>query len=220
MRLVEHIIGFIVLSLGIVFVINAKLGAGSMDAFNYYLTQLIKDDSNIITLGRVAILNGTFAAVLAYLISKDKKVFISLIYIFIVGNFIDMWQWAFNYVPINIYDQLHERLILSSFGVIIISFGVAMTLMSGHRPSPFESLLMALDKKIGNIAITKILIDGSYLIAAFILGFIYGHVFEQIGLFTIVLTFLTGVLVKHFSNQIHRFKSRKGAKENVIKQTY
>ncbi len=215
MKLFEHVMGFIVISLGIIFVINAQLGAGAMDAFNYYLAALLSKYSNFVTLGRIAIVNGTVVMFFTYFLSRDKKVFISFIYLFIVGNFIDMWQWVFNFVPGSIYDSLLERVILASIGVLVVSFGVSMTLLSGHQPSPFESLLVVLDKKINNISITKTLIDGTYLIASFVLGYFYGDIFEQIGLFTIVLTFLTGFFVKHFSNHISRFKSRKEAIENV-----
>lgn len=215
MRLFEHIMGFIILSLGIVFVLNAELGAGAMDAFNYYLAELLQDKISFVTIGRIAILNGICVIFLTYFLSKDKKVFISFIYIFIVGNFLDMWQLLFGFVPEEWYATFFLRLLLASVGVIVIAIGVSFTLTSGHMPSPFERLLLELDKKIHNISITKILIDGSYLLLAIVLGLLNGHVFEQIGLFTIVLTFLTGFLVKHFSYHINRFKSRKGAIENV-----
>ncbi|MFA6800507.1 MAG: hypothetical protein WCR19_00205 [Acholeplasmataceae bacterium] len=209
MKLFEHILGFLIISIGIVFVINAKLGAGSLDAFNYYLTELLGKYSNFITLGRISILNGTLVMFLAYMIKKDKKIFISFIFLFLVGNFIDISQWAFSFVSVTLYDALIERFILASLGTIIISFGVSMTILTGYQPSPFEALLLVLDEKIHNISLTKILIDGTYLIGAFILGFIYKDVFEQIGIFTIVLTFLTGILVNHFTKKIYKFKTRK-----------
>ncbi len=215
MKLFEHIMGFIILSLGIVFVINAELGAGAIDAFNFYLAELLNDKFSLVTIGRVSIVNGIFVAILGFIISRDKKVFIGIVFIFIVGNFIDMWQWLFSYVPIIWYQTLIMRIVLASLGVVVIAIGVSFTMLSGYPPSPFEKLLMILDKKINNISITKILIDGSYLIVAIILGVLYGNVFSQIGLFTIVLTCLTGFLVKHFSYHINRLKSRKGAIKNV-----
>ncbi len=215
MKLFEHIMGFIILSLGIVFVIQARLGAGAIDAFNFYVAELLNDRFPFITIGRIAIINGIFATLLAYLLSKDKKVFIGIIFIFIVGNFIDAWQWLFSFVPEVWFSTFLMRLILASVGVIVIAIGVSFTILSGYPPSPFERLLLVLDKKINNLSVTKIFIDGTYLIFAIILGLIYRDVFNQIGLFTIVLTFLTGFLVKHFSYHINRLKSRKGAIKNV-----
>jgi len=220
MKLVEHILGFIILSLGIVFVLSAELGAGSMDAFNYYVSALLSKHISFFTVGRVAILNGMLAIVLSYIITKDYKTIISFIFIFIVGNFIDLWLYLFNFVPDILYETLVARFILASIGVIIIGFGAAITVSTGYPPSPFESLLLALDKKINHLAISKIIIDSTYLLLAFILGFIYQDVFKQIGFFTIVLTLFTGFLVKHFSIQIHKYKHKKGENTNVIKQTH
>lgn len=217
MKIFEHIFGFILISLGIVIVITAELGAGPMDAFNYYLSGIISKSNAFFTVGRIAILNGLFAVLLSYVLSKDKKVFISFIFIFIVGNFIDIWIYLFGFFPDDWFISFVSRLILASIGVIILGIGVALTVNSGLPPSPFESLLLVLDKKINNISITKALIDGSYLIVALILGFIYGDILEQIGIFTVVLTLFTGVIVKYFSNHIIRIKSKKGDKSHVIK---
>jgi uncharacterized membrane protein YczE len=217
MKLFEHIIGFIILSLGIVLVIAAELGAGSMDAFNYYTNALLANHLSWITLGRVAILNGVFVIFLSFILSGDKKVFISFIWIFITGTFIDFWTLIVGYIPDAFYATLVMKLIFAISGVSIIGFGVALTLDSGYPPSPFEYLLIILDKKIKNIAITKIFIDVTYLVLAIVLGYFYGDIFEQIGLFTIILTLFTGVLVKHFSNQIDKYKLKKGVVKHVTK---
>ncbi|QWB95286.1 hypothetical protein KHQ89_04775 [Mycoplasmatota bacterium] len=216
MKLFEHIIGFIILSLGIVLVIAAELGAGSMDAFNFYVNALLSEHVSWLTLGRVAILNGVFVIILGFILSRDKKIFISFLWIFITGMFIDFWTLIVGYIPDAFYATLIMKFVFAASGVAIIGFGVALTLDSGYPPSPFEYLLVILDKKINNIAITKIFIDVTYLILAIVLGYLYNDIFEQIGLFTIVLTFFTGVLVKHFSNQIDKYKSKKGVIKHVI----
>lgn len=209
MKILEHIFGFILISLGIVFVLESKLGAGPMDAFNYYLSAIISKNQPFFTVGRIAIFNGLFAVLLSYALSRDKKVLISFIFIFIVGNFIDLWIYIFGFFPDTWFIGFTIRLIVATMGVIILGIGVALTVNTGLPPSPFESLLLVLDKKINNISITKVLIDGSYLIVALILGYIYGDILEQIGIFTIVLTLFTGVIVKYFSKHITRIKSKK-----------
>lgn len=208
MKIFEHIFGFILISLGIVFVLTAQLGAGPMDAFNYYLSEIISKNHPFFTVGRVAILNGLFAVILSYILSKDYKVLISFIFIFIVGNFIDIWIYLFGFVPDTWFISFTSRFLLASIGILILGVGVALTVNTGYPPSPFESLLLVLDKRINNISITKVLIDGSYLIVALILGYIYGDILEQIGIFTVVLTLFTGVIVKYFSKHIIKIKSK------------
>lgn len=208
MKIFEHIFGFILISLGIVFVLTAQLGAGPMDAFNYYLSEIISKNHPFFTVGRVAILNGLFAVILSYILSKDYKVLISFIFIFIVGNFIDIWIYLFGFVPDTWFISFTSRFLLASIGILILGVGVALTVNTGYPPSPFESLLLVLDKRINNISITKVLIDGSYLIVALILGYIYGDMLEQIGIFTVVLTLFTGVIVKYFSKHIIKIKSK------------
>lgn len=208
MKIFEHIFGFILISLGIVFVLTAQLGAGPMDAFNYYLSEIISKNHPFFTVGRIAILNGLFAVILSYILSKDYKVLISFIFIFIVGNFIDIWIYLFGFVPDTWFISFTSRFLLASIGILILGVGVALTVNTGYPPSPFESLLLVLDKRINNISITKVLIDGSYLIVALILGYIYGDMLEQIGIFTVVLTLFTGVIVKYFSKHIIKIKSK------------
>lgn len=208
MKILEHIFGFILISLGIVFVLEAKLGAGPMDAFNYYLSEIISKNHPFFTVGRIAIFNGLFAVILSFILSKDYKVLISFIFIFIVGNFIDIWIYFFDFIPDAWFISFSSRLLLASIGVLILGIGVAFTVNTGYPPSPFESLLLVLDRKINNISITKVIIDGSYLIVALILGYIYGHILEQIGIFTVILTLFTGVIVKYFSKHILRIKSK------------
>lgn len=208
MKIFEHIFGFILISLGIVFVLTAQLGAGPMDAFNYYLSEIISKNHPFFTVGRVAILNGLFAVILSYILSKDYKVLISFIFIFIVGNFIDIWIYLFGFVPDTWFISFTSRFLLASIGILVLGVGVALTVNTGYPPSPFESLLLVLDKRINNISITKVLIDGSYLIVALILGYIYGDMLEQIGIFTVVLTLFTGVIVKYFSKHIIKIKSK------------
>ncbi len=204
-KLTIHMSGFIIISIGIVGIIMSRLGAAPIDAFNYFVYLLTP-----LSLGTIAILTGLFAALLAFMIEKKKDIWISIVFLFLIGAMIDLWKYLFEMLPTELLDSFYFRIPLAVLSLIVVSYGVSLTIISGLPSSPFERLLLALTKYTKNLTLTKIAIEGTFLIFAIILGVISGHLFEQVHIYTVVLTFTIGPLVSYFIRLSTHKKTKKG----------
>jgi len=190
--------GFMIITFGIVGVIFSKLGAAPIDAFNYFLYRLTP-----LSLGTIAVITGLLISLFAYLIDRNKDMIISVIFLFIIGVFIDIWKYLYELLPNNILESYYFRVPLAIMSLFIISYGVAITITSGLPSSPFERLLLGIDKKIKNLKLSKILIEGSFFLLAIVFGLIAKELFEQVHLYTVVIVFSIGPLIEYFVKKIN-----------------
>ncbi len=69
--------------------------------------------------------------------------------------------------------------------------------------------MLVINNKVKNLSYSKIIVEGSFFILAVILGLITQKLFEQVHVFTVIMTFMMGILVGIFSN-IYNKKNKKG----------
>ncbi len=199
-----HILGFIIISFGIVGVIYSRLGASPIDAFNYFVWTLTP-----LTLGTVVILTGLSVTLLAFIFNRSKDMILSLVFLFLVGGLIDGWKFIFDLMPAGFYDDFVFRLILATISLFMMAFGVAITLTTGLATSPYEQLMMILNKKIHSIQFSKMIIEGTFFTLAVIMGLITNQLFDQVNVFTLLLVLLNGPLVSIFLRIINKNMSKK-----------
>jgi uncharacterized membrane protein YczE len=204
-QIIQHALGFIVIALGVVMIISPKLGAAPLDAFCYFIYRITP-----LSLGTVAILVGTVATIVAYLLGSKKHIIISYIGLLVLGSFVDVWKYLFELIINQYMDILALRILLAVIGIIIVSFGVAMTITSGLSPLPYERILLILNRKIHHLGISKIIIESTFLVFAVILGIWTGLIFEQINIFTVVLVFTIGPTINFFQKRIKKYQISKG----------
>ena len=198
-KIVIHILGFVTISLGIVGVIFSRLGATPVDAFNYYIYTLTP-----LSLGTIVIITGLVVALLAFIFSPTKDIIISISFIFLVGVLIDGWKFLFEMIPLEFYNGLMVRIGMASLSLILIAFGVAVTITTGLVTSPYEKLMLVLSKKINSVQYSKMIIEGTFLLLAIILGIWTNQLFDQINVFTVLLVFVNGPLIGMFARMINK----------------
>ena len=203
-KIVIHILGFVTISLGIVGVIFSRLGATPVDAFNYYIYTLTP-----LSLGTIVIFTGLVVALLAFIFEPTKDILMSISFIFLVGILIDGWKFLFELIPLSLYDDLLIRIIMASLSLVIIAFGVAVTITTGIVTSPYEKLMLVLNKKINSVQFSKMIIEGTFLILAIILGIWTNQLFDQVNVFTVLLVFVNGPLIGMFARMINK-NTKKG----------
>lgn len=212
-KIILHTLGFIIIALGISNILTSKLGASPIDAFNYFLHKIVINFIPSLTLGTVIIFTGLVVTLLAFIFNKNKNMIISAIFLFVVGIFVDMWMFILGYIPDQIVNLMMIRILLALSGMLLCSFGVAVTILTGLPASPYERMMLVIHEKINNLAIAKIIVEGSFFLIAITLGLLTQSLFEQVNIFTIVMTFSIGPLVLLFSNMIKK-KYFKGEIEN------
>lgn len=212
-RVVLHTFGFIIIALGIANIITSELGASPIDAFNYFLHKIAVLINSQITLGMIIIFTGLVVTLLTYLLNRNKDMLISAIFLFVVGIFVDMWMFIFSFIPDALTTILTIRIITATLGMLFCAVGVSITILTGLPSSPYERLMLVINKKINSISKSKIIVEGSFLILAVALGLLTKSLFEQVHIFTIVMTFMMGVLVSFFTRLLKN-KIIKGELEN------
>ncbi len=203
-RYLIHALGFILISFGIVGIISAQLGATPIDSFNYFVAFLTP-----LSLGTVVIITGLSVSLLAYVFNREKEMIISASFIFLVGILIDIWMYLFGLIPLEIMDQMVFRIPLATSSLIIVAYGVAITITTGLPSSPYEKLMLVIDKKINSLTYSKMIIEGVFLLTAIILGLITNLLFEQVNIFTFVMFLSIGAIIDFFTKIIKKQKKEK-----------
>lgn len=120
---------------------------------------------------------------------------------FLFGYFTDFGMWCASFIPINNYPI---RLILVIVGVIILGFGVSLSVIANVIMNSGEAFVKAIsdttDKNFGNI---KIAFDISCVIIAIVLSLLFFDL-KIVGTRegTIIAAVFTGIVVKFFTKRL------------------
>jgi uncharacterized protein len=200
-----HIFGFFLVAFGVVGVIYAGRGAAPVDAFNYFVWTLTP-----LSLGTIAVITGLTVALIAFMFDQNKSMILSILFLFSIGIFIDGWKLVYELLPLGTFDSDFVSYPFALFCIVIIAMGTSITITTGLPSSPFERLMLVLDRKVHSIQYSKMIIEGMFFLLAIILGLITNLLFEQVNVVTILLTLLNGPLVGLFSGIIMKEKNKKG----------
>jgi len=200
-----HIFGFFLVAFGVVGVIYAGRGAAPVDAFNYFVWTLTP-----LSLGTIAVITGLSVALIAFMFDQNKSMILSILFLFSIGIFIDGWKLVYELLPLDTFDSDFVSYTFALFCIVIIAIGTSITITTGLPSSPFERLMIVLNRKVHSIQYSKMIIEGIFFLFAIILGLITNLLFEQVNVVTILLTLLNGPLVGLFSSIIMKEKNKKG----------
>ena len=204
-KYIVHIFGFFLVAFGVVGVIYAGRGAAPVDAFNYFVWTLTP-----LSLGTIAVITGLTVALIAFMFDQNKSMILSILFLFSIGIFIDGWKLVYELLPLGTFDSDFVSYPFALFCIVIIAMGTSITNTTGLPSSPFERLMLVLDRKVHSIQYSKMIIEGMFFLLAIILGLITNLLFEQVNVVTILLTLLNGPLVGLFSSIIMKEKNKKG----------
>lgn len=140
-RFLIYLIGLLVMSLGIVLLITADLGATPWDVLHvglYYQLGL--------TIGSWSIIVGIFILAAAALISKELPQVGAFLNMVLIGLFIDAYLLLpFMQTP----DGLAGKLAMFGFGIVVYCYGMGLYISAQLGAGPRDSLMIALTAKTG-----------------------------------------------------------------------
>lgn len=120
---------------------------------------------------------------------------------FLFGYFTDFWMWCVSFIPAGSYIV---RLILVLCGIIILGFGISLSVIANVIMNSGEAFVKAVSDKINkNFGNIKIGFDVICVIIAVVLSLIFFHgkiIGTREG--TILSALFTGVVVKIFTSVI------------------
>lgn len=197
-------------ALGVVGIIFARLGASPVDAFNYFMYVITP-----LSLGTIAILTGLMVALIGFIFNRNKDILLSISFLFIVGMFIDIWKYLFELLPESLFTNLWIQISLSLISLFIIAFGTALTITTGLSVSPYERLMMVIDKKIHSIRYSKMIVEGTFFLLAITLGIMTKLIWTQVNIMTLMMVLFNGPLVQYFQQKILIKKGKEVIKNGI-----
>lgn len=201
--------GFFIVSFGIVGIIFSRLGASPIDAFNYFMYTITP-----LSLGTLTVISGVLVAIICFVIERKWSILFSILFLITVGIFVDFWKFIFDGLPQVWFENYLIRIPLAAMSLLLITIGVALTISTGLIMAPYEQLMVIIDRKIHNLGLSKMLIEGTFLMMAIILGIYTKQLWDQVFVMTIVIALVNGPLSHFFSK---KFIKRKEANVYVIK---
>jgi len=199
-RYVLFIISLFFAALGVAFTKRGELGVSPISSVANVMS--CKFDSlslgtwliiwNVILIvGQIAILGKRFQPI------QILQVPVS----FLFGWFTDLGMWMVSFIPA---DRYPVRLIMVIVGVVILGFGISLSVIANVIMNSGEAFVKVvsdkLHKEFGNV---KIAFDVFCVVLALVLSLLFFH-FSIVGTRegTIISALLTGVVVKFFSGKL------------------
>lgn len=199
-RYVLFIISLFFAALGVAFTKRGELGVSLISSVANVMS--CKFDSlslgtwliiwnGILIVGQIAILGKRFQPI------QILQVPVS----FLFGWFTDLGMWMVSFVPA---DRYPVRLIMVIVGVVILGFGVSLSVIANVIMNSGEAFVKVvsdkLHKEFGNV---KIAFDVLCVVLALVLSLLFFH-FAIVGTRegTIISALLTGVVVKFFNGKL------------------
>lgn len=186
-RLLVHIIlyciGVFIMPLGVVFTINAHIGAGGYDALNFAIGHQLG-----IPTSYAIYMTALIALVIAGIIRKGMPNLLTFISSFFMGLATDFWKAMLENVQA---EGILDGLLFTGIGLVIIAFAIAAYVISIFPTNPTDDLMVAISERNIRIGIAKVGMDIFFVVVAFLLG-------GSIGIGTIIVTFGLGAIVDYF----------------------
>lgn len=226
-KLSWHTLGSILIGLGVQTIIYSYLGAAPLDALTYYVTRIYLQlfnqsnfDSLYSLIGITSLVVGTIVTFVLVLVQRKKQLIFTWLNILLVSLTIFLWGLLFNnFTPSDFFIL---RLVYGISGIAILSIGVTLTVVSGLPAGPHEELLRLYNNKINNMFLSKLIVEGTYLVLAFIMMIISEIVidkstinFSQVGWFTIVTIILSSGLIHILTSFFTKNDRKKTDQEEI-----
>ncbi|WLR46637.1 YitT family protein [Halobacillus litoralis] len=190
LRSMYYTAGIVILTMGIALTIQSKLGASPFDAL---LVGLYRTYG--LTIGSWEIVVGFSMIIVNSIAEKRRPEFIALLTSFLTGVGIDFWVHSFKgwIEPETVMAQYLCLLL----GLVILSLGIAVNLQADFAPNPFDRMMLVLRKLTGlNVSYSRAIIS---IVLVLIAGF-YGG---AIGVGTLIIAILSGVVIHYFMGYIN-----------------
>ncbi|MGM9987642.1 MAG: YitT family protein [Bacillaceae bacterium] len=191
-RTLFFVIGLCILSLGIAVVVQSDFGMGPWDLVNAGLTNHFG-----LTFGTWMNIVAITLLLIASLLQKTRPRLTAMITSIVMGVFIDIWLVVVQDMPTSTGGL---KLAFFLLGLLIISIGIAIYLVSNLPPSPLDCFMLALKQRLGlSFRTAKITSESIGLVIGVCLG-------ESVGIGTFLIIFVIGPIVQvllTYSKQVY-----------------
>ncbi|QDQ02480.1 YitT family protein [Lysinibacillus fusiformis] len=185
MKYTLYVSGIGILTLGVCFTMQSKLGTSPFDALLVGLSKQIG-----LTVGSWEIITSFIIIFCNACLARKRPAFLGLLTAFVTGVCIDAWLFLLG----DIVHPTHfvSKVICLASGLLIIGLGSAIYLQAKFAPNPIDfSMLIIRDLTGKSIMFSKTLIYIIFLALAFVFS-------GPIGVGTVLTVFLGGPILNYF----------------------
>ncbi|MCH1627675.1 YczE/YyaS/YitT family protein [Ferdinandcohnia quinoae] len=200
-----YIVGLLVMSLGIVLIIKANLGASPWDVFHIGLYKQLG-----LTIGSWSIIVGFFILLISALLTKRLPQIGAFLNMLLVGVFIDMYMM----IPFFVTPTtLSGKMIMLLVGIIVNGYGMGLYISSRVGAGPRDSLMIALTE----ITSWKIqyIRSGIEIIVLIIGWFLGGPVFFGTIIYSLIIGYVAGYALPQCQDFSDRLQKRIAKHETI-----
>lgn len=214
-RIIIHIFGLFFLAFGIAVIASTELGSQPLDAFNKFSSSIVSGVINReFTFGAMTFVTNATLAFIVLALKRDPKILICLLVSLILSLFIDFWVMGYQYVITNlIANSLLFRVVINFAGIASIVLATSILILNDLILSPYDEFILYVADKAKTYRLGRLIVDGSFLIMAIILGLILNGInndklflFTQISYFTIILIILLPILINKTTDLMKKNK--------------
>lgn len=183
------LIGILILTLGVALIIKADLGVGPWDSVNVGLSKILG-----LSVGGAGFIIAIIMTILAGIFRNGSYNVKTLMTAFVLSGCTNFWLLVVNYISFK--ENLAERIICFIIGIILLSLGLTLYLISKLSPNSLDDCMVAFKEKFNlSIVKAKVIMDAIGIAIAF---FVSG----PIGIGTIIITVFVGPLVGLFNGRL------------------
>lgn len=196
------ITGLFFAALGVAFTKHGELGVSPISS----VANVLSCKFDMLSLGTWLIIWNCILIIGQIVILRKRFQLIQLLQVplsFLFGWFTNFGMWAVSFIPVNFYSI---RLVMVIIGVVILGFGISLTVIANVIMNSGEAFVKAVSdqihKEFGNV---KIAFDVLCVIMALILSLLFFD-FTIVGTRegTIISALLTGIVVKFFTKRLQK----------------
>lgn len=213
-------IGIIVIALGVALIVKANIGIDPWGVF-FNATQMTymafrPEWLPAISFGDSITIISFVIVISASLLIKEKIKWLSIVGGILLGQCVNIWAYLLQFVNIPVIE-LHlgsisintVSFVFLVIGILILSFGVAITIHFPFIMTPVDYLMYAIDLKVPQIAygIIRVISDITMTTIGALLILILTQDFSKtrVGIGTIILFFITGLVIDFIQKRIGQY---------------
>jgi len=201
LNILKYIFGMVFIAIGVTLLLRSNLGVSAWDTLNYSLGQIANisiGDANFIISGTLIL----FVTIK----EKDFRYLLIMIPLFIVTRLINLFND--NVLLSESYQIIGYQIIFFVTGVLSLALGGSLMIVSTFPAGIYEEFMLTVMRifKTQKLAQTRVLIEVSLVILAFILGAIGGFWLGKINLGTLIISLTFGYIMSFFIRLLNSTK--------------
>lgn len=188
-RILIYLLGFNIVVFGIALLVSSHLGQSAWDGVNVGLSHLLS-----ISVGVATIFVALILLSISFILTKDPKVYLSLITSLIQGVFVNIYL---NFLSrFSISDVLWTRYLSFSLGLFMMAIGCAIYLQANLPTNHVDRLMLSISKRFHlNLRTSKWITDVLAITLTLILC-------KSIQLGTFPIMIFLGPMINYFVKKI------------------